>query len=599
MTAEVTTSTPTALSHRSRRHSDHYKWFVLGTTTLAVLLGSLDASIVLIALPNIFRGIGVDPLAPANSFYLLWMILGFMVVTAVLVVSFGRLGDMFGRVKMFNVGFVIFTVFSLLLTITWMQGTAGALWLIIMRVFQGVGAAFLMANSAAILTDAFPEHQRGMAIGINQISGIAGVFIGLVLGGLLAPIGWRLVFLVSVPVGLAGTLWSIFNLRELPFVRDRKIDWAGNVTFALGLVALMVGVTYGIQPHGGHTMGWSSPLVICMLGLGVALLVTFVIVEQRSEDPMFHLALFKIRAFSAGSLSTLLAAVARGGLMFMMIIWLQGIWLPLHGYNFESTPLWAGIAMLPSTLGFLTAGPISGVLSDRFGSRPFAVIGMLASAATMVLFALMPVNFNYPIYGVLLFFNAVAMAMFAAPNRAGIMNALPHQHRGVGSGMNATFQNSGQVFAIGIFFTLMIIGLGSGLHSELSSGLISQGVPASSATAAADLPPVSTLFASLLGYNPLQHLLGPHVLAQLTPAARAEVLSHGFFPSIISSSFKRGIVLASLFSAFCCLAAAFASSLRGGKFIYQESYEDPGPVEDAPFPRDPAFDAEVFLEEVD
>jgi MFS family permease len=501
---------------------------------------------------------------------------------------------MFGRVKMFNLGFIIFTSFSLLLTITWMHGTAGAIWLIVMRILQGVGAAFLVANSAAILTDAFPEHQRGMALGINQISGIAGVFLGLVLGGALAPVGWRLIFFVSVPVGLAGTLWSVFNLRELPFVTDRKIDWPGNVTFAAGLIALMSGVTYGIQPHGDHVMGWTSPLVISMMVLGVGLLVCFAIVERRSEDPMFHLALFKIRAFTAGSLSTFGASIARGGLMLMMVIWLQGIWLPLHGYSFSSTPLWAGIALLPSTLGFLVAGPISGVLSDRFGSRPFAVAGMLVSATTMALFALMPVDFSYPVFALLLFVNAMAMAMFASPKRAGIMNALPHQHRGVGGGMNSTFQNSGQVFAIGIFFTLMIVGLSSGLHRELASGLISQGVPVSSATAASNLPPVSTMFAALLGYNPLQHLLGPHVLAQLSPAARARVLSRGFFPSIIAGSFKKGIEWACAFSAVCCLLAAFASSLRGGKFIYQEAFEDDGPHDEAPFPRDPAFDAQVF-----
>ncbi len=185
-----------------------HKWVVLSNTTLGVLMATIDMSIMLIAMPDVFRGIRIDPLAPHNSFYLLWMILGFMVVTSVLVVSLGRLGDMYGRVRMYNLGFADLHGFSLLLTVTWMSGSAGAIWLIVMRIFQGVGAAFLMANSAAILTDAFPEGQRGMAIGINQVAGISGSFLGLVLGGILAPIQWRLIFLVSVPVGLFGTVWA-------------------------------------------------------------------------------------------------------------------------------------------------------------------------------------------------------------------------------------------------------------------------------------------------------------------------------------------------------------------------------------------------------
>ncbi len=521
---------------------------------------------------------------------------GYMLMMAVLVVAFGRLGDMYGRLKMFNFGFATFTFFSLLLTITWMHGSAAAIWLIVMRIFQGVGAAFLVANSAAILTDAFPEHQRGMALGINGISGIAGSFIGLVLGGLLAPISWRLIFLVSVPVGLAGTLWSIVNLRELPFVQDRKIDWAGNVTFATGLVALMVAVTYGIQPYGGHTMGWTSPLVVSCFAGGVVLLIAFVVIERRSPDPMFHLALFKIRPFTGGTASVFLASIARGGLMFTLIIWLQGIWLPLHGYNFESTPLWAGLAMLPLTLGFLASGPVSGFLSDRFGPRPFTVFGMLLSAFSFFLLELVPVNFSYPWFAAVLFLSAIGMGTFASPNRAGIMNALPHQHRGVGGGMYATFQNSGQVFSIGIYFTLIIVGISVSLHTDLVAGLVHQGVPLADATRASHLPAVSTLFASLLGYNPIEHLLGPHVLGHLAPAAHATVVSRGFFPSIISGAFHNGLRMVCDFSIICCLGGAAASVLRGGKFIYQETYEDPGPVADAPFPRDPAIDVEVFLE---
>jgi MFS family permease len=561
--------------------SGRYKWVVLSNTTLGVLMATIDMSIMLIALPDIFRGIGIDPLAPGNSFYLLWMILSFMVVTSVLVVSLGRLGDMYGRVRMYNMGFVVYTFFSLLLTITWMSGTAAALWLVIMRVFQGVGAAMLLANSAAILTDAFPEDERGMAIGINQVAGISGSFIGLVLGGLLAPIQWRLIFLVSVPVGLVGTVWAYRSLREVPRREVARLDWPGNVTFALGLIAIMVGITYGIQPYGHSTMGWRSPLVLGCLGGGVALLAAFAVIESRVADPMFRLALFKIRAFTAGSLSSFLSSIGRGGLMFMLIIWLQGIWLPRHGYSFSQTPLWAGIYMLPLTAGFLLAGPVSGVLSDRFGSRPFATGGMIAAAGSFLLLEMLPIDFSFWQFGLILLLNGLSMGTFAAPNRAGVMNSLPPQHRGVGSGMNTTFQNSAQVLSIGVFFTLMIVGLSATLPGTLYHGLVAHGVPASVADTVAHLPPVSTLFSSFLGYNPVQHLVGPAILARL-PAHQAAVLTgRSFFPALISGPFASGLHTAFDFAIGACLAAAGMSWLRGGKYHYREEAEPAVPAKAA------------------
>ena len=548
-----------------RPDSDRYKWLVLSNTTLGVLMATIDTSIVLIALPDIFKGIHINPLQPGNTFYLLWMILGFMIVTSVLVVSLGRLGDMLGRVRMYNLGFVIYTFFSLLLSITWMSGTSAALWLVIMRLFQGVGAAFLIANSTAILTDAFPEHQRGMAVGINQIAGISGMFIGLVLGGLLGPIQWRLIFIISVPIGLFGTIWAYRKLREVPTKRDHHVDWSGNLSFAVGLVALMVGITYGIQPYGGHVMGWTSPLVLGCLLLGVLALVLFARIERHSDDPMFRLSLFRIRAFSAGSISTLLAAVGRGGLMFTMVIWLQGIWLPLHGYNFSNTPLWAGIALLPLTGGFLVAGPLCGFLSDRYGSRPFTVGGMLGAAASFLLLQFLPANFSYPVFGALLFLNGLSMGAFSAPNRVSVMNSLPAEHRGVGSGMNSTFQNSGQVISIGIFFTLMIIGLSRTLPHALFVGLTNQGVAAATAQHISTLPPVTTLFASFLGYNPMVHLLGHHVLTSLAPSARATVIGRTFFPKIIQKAFVSGLHPALDFATIVCVLAAATSWLRGGR----------------------------------
>ncbi len=550
--------------------SDNYKWIALFITTLGVLMSSIDGSIMLIALPDVFRGIRLDPLQPGNSFYLLWMILSFLVVTSVLVVTFGRLGDMYGRVRMYNLGFAIFTFFSLLLSITWMSGRAAGLYLIIIRIFQGVGAAFLWANSGAILTDAFPVRQRGLALGINQATATSGTFIGLVLGGVLAPINWRLIFLVSVPIGLFATVVGYFKLRDTGERQPAHIDWPGNITFALGLVLVMVGITYGIEPYGGHTMGWTSPEVIAELVAGVALLVAFCIIETKVAEPMFRLPLFKIRAFTAGVLASFLAALGRGGLMFMLIIWLQGIWLPLHGYDFTVTPLWAGIYMIPLTVGFLISGPLAGILSDRYGARPFATGGMLGAALCFGLLELLPVNFNYGVFAFLLLLTGICMAAFNSPNRAGVMNSLPPADRGAGSGMNTTFQNSAQVLSIGIFFSLIIVGVASTLPGSLYAGLTAKGVSPHVANQISHLPPVSTLFAAFLGYNPMQHLLGAHVLSQLPPANAQALVGRSFFPGIISASFRNGLHAAFDFAIIACLVAAAASWTRGGRYVHAE-----------------------------
>ncbi|HUD69289.1 MAG TPA: MFS transporter [Acidimicrobiales bacterium] len=550
-------------------HPDRYKWIALSNTTLGILMATINSSIILIALPDIFRGIRLNPLTPGNTSYLLWMLMGFMVCTAVLLVSFGRIGDMYGRVKMFTLGFAVFSVFSIFLSVTWLDGSAGALWLILMRVGQGVGGACILANSSPILTDAFPPNQRGLALGINSVAAIAGSFLGLVLGGVLAPIEWHLVFLVSVPFGIFGTVWARLKLHDRGARRAATIDWWGNVTFAVGLVAILVAITYGIEPYGGDTMGWTNPKVLAGLIGGVALLICFVAIERRVAQPMFNLALFKIRAFSAGNVATFLAAVGRGGLMFILIIWLQGVWLPQHGYDFAVTPLWAGVYMLPLTAGFLIAGPVSGVLSDRYGARPFAAGGMVLAAASFALLAVLPVNFSYVDFALLLLLMGLAMGMFSAPNLAGVMNSLPAEQRGAGAGMLNTFQNSAQVLSIGIFFTLIIVGLKSTLPRALYSGLVAQGVPAAAAHKAAALPPVSSLFAAFLGYNPIRTLLGPS-LANLPASRVAYLTGRSFFPSLIATPFGSGLKEAFTFAVIACLVAAAASWLRGAKYHHPE-----------------------------
>jgi MFS family permease len=550
--------------------NDRYKWIALSNVTLGVLLATLDGSITLIAMPDIFRGIHLDPLVPANSFYLLWMILGFLVVTSVLIVSLGRLGDMYGRVKMYNLGFVIYTIASLILTVDWLDGRAGATYLIGFRVVQGVGAAFLLANSAAIITDAFPANQRGMALGINNIVGVSGMFVGLVLGGLLAPIDWRLVFLISVPVGLFGTVWAYLKLEERSTPKRARVDWGGNITFALGLILIMVAVTYGIRPYDGAATGWGSPRVLVLMGAGLLCLAAFALIEKRVEQPMFRLPLFRIRAFTFGTLSTFLSSVARGGLMFMLIIWLQGIWLPLHGVNYVNTPLRAGIYMLPLTVGMLIAGPTSGYLSDRFGARPFATGGMLGAALAFVLLSLLPIDFPFMAFAAILLLMGISMGLFASPNRAAVMNSLPAQDRGAGGGMNQTFQNSAQVLSVGIFFTLMILGLASSLPHTLASGLTAHGISTTTAARVSHTPPVSVLFAAFLGYNPVENLVGAHNLAALSPANHAALAGRTFFPHLISGPFQTGLHEAFLFAIIACLIAAAASLLRGGKYEHLE-----------------------------
>ena len=546
-----------------------YKYTVLTNTTLGVFMAVLDSSIVMISLPDIFRGIHLNPLAPANFSYLLWILMGYGLVTAVLVVTLGRIGDIFGRVRMYNLGFVVFTLASIALSCVWSIGAAGAIQIIVFRMIQAVGGAMLMANSAAIITDAFPTDERGMALGVNQIAALAGSFIGLVLGGVLAAVNWRLVFLVNVPVGIFGTVWAYWKLKDTGERHPARIDWPGMATFAAGLWFVLFGVTSGISPYGSSPMGWGNPRVWAMIIGGFALLVGFIFVEMRVKDPMFDLSLFRIRAFAAGNLAVLLSQIANGGMQFMFIMWLQGIWLPLHGYSYESTPIWAGICMLPLTAGFMVSGPTFGRLSDKFGARRFTTGGMLLAAAVFGLLMFLPADFPYVAFAVLLFFDGVAFGMFSAPNTAAVMNSVPARNRGAASGMRATAQMTGQPLSMGIFFSLMVAGLVATVPAAMSGGLIAHHVPASIATKLANMPPTGYLFAAFLGYNPLQSLLGP-VLHSLPAADAAVLVGKEFFPRLIAAPFEGALRLVLMFSSAMCLIAALASWLRGGHFVHAE-----------------------------
>lgn len=543
----------------------NYKWIALSNTTLGMLMAALNTSSIIIALPVIFRGIKLNPLGPGNFAYLLWVLMGYMLVQAVLVVTLGRIGDIFGRVRMYNLGFVIFTVGSILLSVVWSTGSSGAIEIIVFRIIQAVGGAMLSANSVAVLTDAFPANQRGLAIGINQVAAMAGSFIGLIAGGVLAAIDWRWVFLANVPIGVAGTIWSYLMLRDVGIRRPSRIDWAGNLTFAAGLTMILVGIIYGIQPS-STSMSWTTPFVLSMLIGGALALVLFTWIEQHVANPMFRINLFRIRAFTTGNLASLLAAVGQGGLQFMLIIWLQGIWLPLHGYNFEITPLWAGIYMLPLTAGFLIAGPISGTLSDRYGPRGFATAGLAIVAISFILLLILPVNFYYPAFALILLLNGIGFGLFASPNSAAVMNSVPAESRGVASGMRSAFYNVGAPLSIGIFFSLMILGLNATVPQAMFNGLTQSGISASVATGLSKLPPVGYLFAAFLGYNPLGTLLGTHVLNSLPSATAANLISRSYFPKLIMDPFQHGLSEVLIFSIVIYFIAVVVSWLRGSRY---------------------------------
>lgn len=539
-----------------------YKWIALSNTTLGTLMVFLNASILLISLPDIFRGIGINPLAPNETEFLLWTLMGYMVVTAVVLVAFGRISDIYGRVRLYNMGFAIFTFGSILLYFVQGSGESAATQIIFFRVVQGIGGAFLMSNSAAILTDAFRKKERGFALGINQVAGLCGSFLGLLIGGLLSPISWRAVFLVSVPFGLIGTIWAYLMLKETTTQKKKqKLDYAGNILFAGGLILILAAITYGLLPYGNSPMGWSSPYVLGGLALGIAMLAGFIWYEPRIEDPLFDFDLFKIRSFAMGNLAGFLSSIARGGLQFLVVIWLQGIWLPIHGYAFEQTPFWAAIYMLPLTIAIMIFGPISGYASDRIGSRLLATVGMMLTVFAFLGLSFLPADFPYLVFAALLFLMGMGMGLFTSPNIAQIMNSVPSTQRGVASGMRATFMNAGSTLSMGLIFTMVTVGISAGLPTQLYGGLTQAGIPQQAASMVSQLPPTGALFASFLGYNPLQTLLPQDVLASLPKATVDNVLGTEFFPRLLSGPFIDGARIAFYVSLALSLLAAIASWL--------------------------------------
>ncbi|MDA4116823.1 MAG: MFS transporter [Thaumarchaeota archaeon] len=547
-----------------------YKWIALSNTTIGVLMASIDSTIVLISLPAIFRGIEIDPLTSFQ--YLLWLLFGYSVVTSTLLVTFGRISDMFGRVKLYNLGFAIFTVGSTLLYLTPNTGDLGAQELIVFRIIQGIGGAFLFANGTAIITDAFPAKERGRALGINLISVLAGSTVGLVLGGVLAAFDWRYVFLVSVPVGIIGTVWSYWKLKETAVItKNQKLDLWGNVTFGLGLTLLLVGISYGLIPYGSASTGWSDPWVIASMVAGGVLLLVFPFIELRVPEPMFDLKLFANRNFVAANVAGLLASIARGGVQIMLIILLQGIWLPLHGYSYSSTPFWSGIFILPLLAGFVVMGPVSGALADRFGAKLLTTVGMGLTAASFYALTFLPYNFSYLPFALIILVMGIGSGMFAAPNVLSIMNAVPPHQRGAASGMRATLQNTGQTISIAIFFTILVSSLTGSLPGAFSSAMTTAGFPQLTPYFN-DIPATSAVFAAFLGYNPVGSILAtmPTSVTASIPANTVQYLTGTtFFPTAIAPAFMSALSITFYIGIAISVVAMIISYSRGGIFVYE------------------------------
>ena len=549
-------------------HDPGYKWVALSNTTIATFMATVNGSIILISLPAIFNGINIDPLSSFQ--YLLWILMGYGIVTATLLLSFGRLSDIYGRVRLYNIGFAIFTAGSILLFLTPDTGDAGAIELIVFRLIQAVGAAFIFSNSAAILTDAFPPDERGKALGLNSVAALSGQFVGLIIGGILAAFHWRYVFLISVPFGVIGTIWAFMKLKEPAYPkRNQKIDLWGNLTFIGGLTLFLVGITYALLPYGSSPMGWEDPWVIAALVSGLLLLVAFPVIETRVRDPMFRMDLFKIRNFAFGNGAGFLSALARGGVMIILIILLQGVWLPLHGYSFESTPFWAGVYMLPLTIGFVIMGPLSGIISDKYGARWISTLGMVLVGVSFLILAILPYNFDYLPFALALLIMGLGNGMFSSPNAAAIMNSVPAEERGVSSGMMSTLMNSGFVLSMGMFFTIIVVGLTSAFPPELSAALsaanATQLIPAMSA-----IPPTGALFAAFLGYNPVQMILtglSPALLATVAPAAITTITGGVWFPTTLAAAFMPSLALSFYIGAGISFIAALLCAMRGDKYV--------------------------------
>ncbi|MCL4373383.1 MAG: MFS transporter [Candidatus Marsarchaeota archaeon] len=547
-----------------------YKWTVLTNTTLGVIMSSLNMNVVMISLPAIFRGLGINPFVPGEFTYLLWVLMGYSIVLATILVTFGRISDIFGRARLYTWGFIIFTAASVLLSIIPDNtGNFGALLLILFRLVQAIGGGFLMVNSTALLTDAFPPNERGKALGLNQVALIVGTLLGLIVGGILASYDWHLIFIMSVPFALAGAVWSIYRLDRHHEKKEVHMDYMGNITIAIGLILVSLGFTYVLMPYKNSQLGWANPWVIGSFAAGILFIVLFAFAEKRAANPLFNLSFFRIRPFTFGNLSLLLSSLARGASMFLVAIWLQGIYLPLHGIPYTETPLWAGIYMLAMMFGMVTMGPISGWLTDKYGARIFATSGMLVIALSLFALTLLPYNFNPIAFELILFFNGIGNGLFASPNTTSIMNSLPPKDRGTGNGMRMTLSNIGSSISMAIFFSVAITVFTIYVPGAMYSSAVQQGIPTEAAHLLAQIPASGLLFGAFLGVDPLAAL--PKSLTSSLPGAAINVLeSHTFLPNVLGPSFMQGLRTSLYISVVLIGIGAVLSALRGKRYVYEE-----------------------------
>jgi MFS family permease len=530
------------------------KWIALSNTSIAIFIAFANYNMIIIALPQIFNSLRFNPTAPDALGYLIWLILGYMIVTSSLVVTFGRISDLKGRAKLYSFGFLIFAISSGILSTVNGYGDSAVLEMIILRLFQGVGGGLLMVNSAAILTDYFPKNELGKALGLNQVSGLVGGVAGLIIGGVLSVINWRYIFLLDFVVGIIGTLWSFKSLRDVQKPIKQPLDIIGNVLFALGITLLLISVTYGLLPYGNQQLGWGNPFVITGLTISFLAIGIFVLVESKVKNPMFDLSLFKVRDFSVANFTNFIASMARQGILLMMLVLLQGIWLPLHGVPYSQTPFWAGLYLIPNMLGFAALGPISGILSDRYGSKVFTSLGLFVSALGFFLLSLLPYDFQLWQFFAISFLMGAGMGLFSSPNMADIMASVPVQKRGAASGMRASLQNTASAISVVLYFSVVITGMAVTLNSSIESALSSYGIHLN-----VNLPAAVAIFSALLGYDPLSSLT-----SSLPTSVASHIDTPAFFVTAIAPSFMSGFRLMLNISAALLVLSGILSLARKG-----------------------------------
>lgn len=536
------------------------KWTALINSSVAMFMAFANYNMIIIALPAIFSGIRFNPTNPDALVYLIWLILGYMIVTSALVVTFGKISDMYGRTKFYTLGFAVFTVASILLSSVTSTGNRGMLELILFRILQGVGGGFLMVNSSAILTDYFPRSELGKALGLNQVSGLVGGVVGLILGGVLSEIDWRLIFLVNVPVGIVGTVWSWLTLKDRGVRAKESIDVLGNLLFGSFLVLLLISTTFILVPYGGSDLGFGNPLVFLGIPTSFLLLALFVVVERKVKTPLFDLSLFKIRDFAVANFTNVVASLARQGITITLILILQAIWLPIHGYPFSSTPFWSGIFLIPNMLGFAMFGPLSGWLSDRYGSKTFTFLGLMVSALGFGLLYTLPVDFPYWEFSVAIFLIGGGMGLFNSPNLADIMSSVKPELRGRASGIRAALGNTASTVSVAIYMTVIITGMSATLNQAIDQALSSVGLNSTVSISA----PVA-LFSALLGYNPM---VG--IASSLPSSIASKVSSPSFFANAIAPAFFSGLHDILSVSIALLIFSAFLSIMREGRARKEE-----------------------------